>query len=487
MDEGLNRTDKEANRKIMTARKPQLKSWQPELLGLWSFDLPTEEKGSSPRSPAEEVHASAKALPENRPLRSNLMEQVVLESNLFHACKRVVANKGRAGVDGQTVQSLQGWLNDHVAELREDLLKGSYTPSPVLGVQIPKPGGGKRQLGIPTVKDRLVQQAIQQVLEPVLDPTFSESSYGFRRGRSAHDALRAGSAYVEEGYEIVVDLDLEKFFDRVNHDILMSRLARHIEDKALLGLTRRFLQAGMMTSGVCIPREEGTPQGGPLSPLLANLLLDDLDKELERRGHRFCRYADDCNIYVRSEKAGERVLKSVTDYLETKLKLQVNQSKSHAGPVWERKFLGYRILRGGRLTVAPQSIARAKERVRKITRRNRGRSLKSVIGELNTFIRGWVGYFRLAYAKGVTEKLDAWVRRKLRCLKLKHCKRAIGVGRFLRSQGLDQDSAWKLAGSGKGWWRKSLTPQSHRAMGTKWFVEIGFEGFANRYEQAKCI
>lgn len=349
------------------------------------------------------------------------------------------------------------------------------------------PGGGVRQLGIPTGKDRLVQQAILQVLNPLLDPKFSDSSYGFRPRRSAHDALRAGSAFVEEGRTIVVDLDLEKFFDRVNHDILMSRLARHVKDKRLLKLVRRFLQAGLMQAGVCVRREEGTPQGGPLSPLLANLLLDDLDKELERRGHCFCRYADDCNVYVYSQKAGERVMESVTRFLETRLKLKVNRTKSAVGPVWERRFLGYRLLTGGKLGIAPQSVARVKEKVRQITRRNRGRSLGAVVLELNALICGWVAYFRLAQAKGIMSDLDAWLHRKLRCLKLKQCKRAVGIARFLMERGIDRDGAWKLGGSAKGWWRIALSPQAHRAMGRKWFEEIGLAGFTDRYMKLELI
>ena len=281
-----------------------------------------------------------------------------------------------------TIAAAAKWIALHKESLIAVLLDGSYQPDSVRGVQIPKPSGGVRQLGIPTVIDRLVQQAILQVLQPLLDPTFSDSSYGFRPGRSAHDALHQASKYVAEGRTIVVDMDLEKFFDRVNHDILMGRLARRIEDKRLLKIIRRFLEAGMMQAGVCVTRREGTPQGGPLSPLLANLLLDDLDRELERRGHTFCRYADDCNIYVGSRAAGERVLASLTKFLEDKLRLRVNREKSAVAHVRERKFLGYRLLAGGTLTIAPQSIQRAKARIRQITRRNRGVSFERVIGEL---------------------------------------------------------------------------------------------------------
>jgi RNA-directed DNA polymerase len=279
----------------------------------------------------------------------------------------------------------------------------------------------------------------------------------------------------------MVDMDLEKFFDRVNHDVLMSRLARRVGDKRLLRIVRRFLQAGMMQGGVCEARREGTPQGGPLSPLLSNLLLDELDKELERRGHRFCRYADDCNIYVRSQAAGERVMASVTRFLEKRLKLRVNRDKSAVAPVWERKFLGHRLLRDGKLGIAPKSIERFKEKVRKITRRNRGVKLARVIEELNLLTRGWVAYFRHAWAKGHMQELDEWIRRKLRCYRLKQCKRAKTIADLLRELGIREVEAWKLALSGKGWWRMAHSPQTHMAMGIKWWEEQGLESLLKRY------
>ena len=298
-------------------------------------------------SDAREEWCGSAAWPERRALTQDLMDRVCDRSNLNEAYKRVKANKGAPGIDGMTVADLGGWLKAHRDEVRASLRDGTYRPQPVTGVEIPKPGGGKRQLGIPTVVDRFVQQAILQVLSPILDPTFSESSFGFRPGRGAHGAVRQARAYVEDGYSVVVDLDLEKFFDRVNHDVLMTRLGRHVGDKRLLRIVGRFLRAGMMANGVCVTREEGTPQGGPLSPLLANLLLDDLDKELEKRGHRFCRYADDCNIYVRSLKAGERLLVSLERFLARRLRLTVNREKSAADWVWKRKFLGFRLLDGG--------------------------------------------------------------------------------------------------------------------------------------------
>jgi len=465
----------------MDTSKQQESARQGELFDLSAERLPALETGSTPCSGVAEVFELSVARGENRAATEYLMEQVASRANLFRACRKVKANKGSAGVDRQTVQDVSSWLETNWQELREELLHGRYEPKPVRGVEIPKPGGGLRQLGIPTVKDRLVQQAILQILDPLLDPAFSESSYGFRSGRSAHDALKAGSAFVEEGRLIVVDLDLEKFFDRVNHDILMSRLARRVEDKRLLKLVRRFLQAGMMSNGVCVQSDEGTPQGGPLSPLLANLLLDDFDKELERRGHCFCRYADDCTIYVHTLKAGERVLDSVTRYLESRLKLKVNRRKSAVAYVKDRKFLGYRLLSGGKLGIASQSVARIKEKVRAITKRNRGRSLELIVLELNRLIRGWVHYFRYAQAKQMMHRLDEWLRRKLRCYRLKQCKRAVGIARFLTERGVKPDQAWALGGSGKGWWRMSFSPQAHRAMGRKWFKEIKHAGFAEQY------
>ena len=424
---------------------------------------------------------------EGRALTAYLMEEVCDPANLNEAYFRVVSNKGAAGVDGMHVDELRSWIRENKQALISSLLDGGYRPQPVKGVQIPKPGGkGKRQLGIPTVVDRLVQQAIYQVLSPILEPTFSPMSFGFRPGRSAHDALRQAQAYVMDDRPWVVDLDLEKFFDRVNHDMLMARLARHVSDKRLLRIVRRFLEADLMHSGVVVgvvTRREGTPQGGPLSPLLANLLLDDLDKELEKRGHRFVRYADDCNIYVRSPKAGERVMESVTRFLEGRLKLKVNQSKSAVAEVHRRKFLGYRLFGDGSLGIAPESLARLKAKIRRLTRRNVPRRLSETVGRVNLLIRGWVGYFHLARGRSHLADVDGWLRRRLRCIKLKQLKRAKGIGRFLLSRGLDADSAWTLAGSGKGWWRMTLSPQSHRAMNRQWFREQGLVSLVSEYDR----
>jgi len=434
--------------------------------------------GTVPR----EVRQTFTVFDQQRALTSDLMDPVCNSQNILRAYRRVRTNKGSPGVDGMTVHELADWLREHSEALIASLRNGTYQPQAVRGVEIPKPGGGKRQLGIPTVVDRLVQQMILQVLEPILDPTFSDSSFGFRPGRSAHDALEQARGYVSSGRQIVVDLDLEKFFDRVNHDILMARLARRIGDKHLLRLVRRFLQAGLMQDGVCVTREEGTPQGGPLSPLLANLLLDDLDQELKRRGHCFCRYADDCNIYVRSQAAGERVMESVVLFLEKKLRLRVNREKSAVAPVGERKFLGYRLLLNGKLGIAPKSIQRAKDRIREKTRRNRGVSLAQVIVELNLFLIGWVTYYRYAACRFQLERLDEWTRRKLRCYRLKQRKRGRSLSRFLRELGVPAPQAARLASSGKGWWRLSDTPQVNQAMSNEWLVQQGLVDLQVKYE-----
>jgi len=430
----------------------------------------------------EEPQASAASDPA-RALSVNLMEEVTKRDNLNRAFRQVRANKGAAGVDGMTVGGLSDWIALHKDEVTAALLDGTYQPQPVRGVEIPKPGGGVRQLGIPTVVDRLVQQAILQVLEKILDPTFSTSSFGFRPGRGAHNALAQASRYVGEGRPIVVDLDLEKFFDRVNHDILLSRLARRLGDKRLLRIIRRFLEAGLLQDGVCVERHEGTPQGGPLSPLLANLLLDDLDRELERRGHKFCRYADDCNIYVRSQAAGERVLASVTQYLEEELKLRVNRSKSAVASVVERKFLGHRLLADGTQTIAPRSLERARDRIREITRRNRGVSFEQLVKELNSFLTGWVTYFRFAKAKSILTELGSWVRHKLRCVRLKHRKRAKAIAAFLHGLGVPWNRCWTTAACGKGWWRTAQSPAACEGMNLAWFTAQGLVNPTERYLQ----
>lgn len=450
--------------------------------GLEDASCPGATGEGGTQSGAYEVAQVPAAEQQGRALATDLIERIANPGNLHRAMKVVCRNKGAGGVDGMTVGDLPGWFASNREELAEQLLTGVYTPVPVRGMEIPKPGGGVRQLGIPTVVDRLVQQAIAQVLEPIIDPTFSNSSFGFRPGRGAHQALLQASEYIrKEGRCIVVDLDLEKFFDRVNHDILMARLARRIGDKTLLRLIRRFLTTGLMQNGVCVRREEGTPQGGPLSPLLANVLLDDLDKELERRGHRFCRYADDCNIYVHTKAAGQRVLDSVTRFLEGKLKLRVNREKSAIDFIGKRKFLGYRLLPGGQLTVAPQSWKRAKDRIRAITRRNRGVSAARVLSELNSFTTGWVTYFRLAECKNRLRDMDEWMRRKVRCYRLKQLKRRGTIIHYLRERGVSKDTAISTASSGKGWWRLAGTAAIHQAMNNERLANAGLRSLTNRY------
>lgn len=421
----------------------------------------------------KEQQEIAKALNNDEILTECLMEKICEAANLNRAYKRVRTNKGSAGVDGMTVKELSGHLKEHKEKLIKSLLEGSYKPQKIRAVEIPKPGGGIRQLGIPTVTDRFIQQAIVQVLEPRLDPIFSESSYGFRPNRSAHQALKKAQEYVREGRGIAVDIDLEKFFDRVNHDVLMSRLARRIKDKRLLRIIRRFLEAGMMKNGVCMERYEGMPQGGNLSPLLSNLLLDELDKELEKRGHRFCRYADDCNIYVRSQKAGERVMNSIKLFLEKKLRLKINEDKSKVAKVEECKFLGYKLLNDGRLILAKESVKRLRDKIRQITKRNRGRNLKEIVRQLNKLLLGWIGYFKLTEYPSQLDNLDGWIRRKLRCYRLKQKKRSWSIAKFLMSLGVPAHSAWNTAKSSKGWWRLSSSPALHHAMTNTWFEELG--------------
>jgi RNA-directed DNA polymerase len=383
------------------------------------------------------------------------MEEVLRRENLIAAHARVVKNGGAPGVDGMNIEELWGYCQQHWARIREELLGGRYVPQPVRRVEIPKPdGGGTRMLGIPTVLDRMIQQALLQVLQPIFDPTFSDGSFGFRPGRSAHDAVVRASEYIAAGYGWVVDLDLEKFFDRVNHDVLMARVARRVKDKRVLLLIRRYLQAGMMEGGVVSPRAEGTPQGGPLSPLLSNILLDELDKELEQRGHRFVRYADDCNVYVRSEEAGKRVMASLESFLAKRLRLKINRDKSAVAKPSERKFLGYTVTKHKKptLKVAPQSEKRLKRKLAPLLRRGRGRPLVDTIRDLSRILRGWVAYFRLAQVKTCFRQMDEWVRRKLRCIVWRQWKNGRTRVRKLRELGVDQRRAGTGAWSRGPWW-----------------------------------
>ncbi|WP_316935425.1 group II intron reverse transcriptase/maturase, partial [Halomonas sp. ANAO-440] len=404
-----------------------------------------------------------------------LMEAVIDKANMARAYRRVVANKGAPGADGMTVHQLADHLKQHWPTLRERLLAGEYHPSPIRGVEIPKPKGGTRQLGIPTVTDRLIQQALLQVLTPIFDPGFSESSYGYRPKRNAQQAVSAMKTHVGAGHRWVVDLDLEAFFDRVNHDLLMARVARRVRDKRMLRLIRRYLEAGMFQHGLTTPRRQGTPQGGPLSPLMANILLDDVDKELERRGHRFCRYADDMQIYVRSRRAGERVMASLSDFLESSLRLKVNRAKSAVDRPWHRGYLGYTLTRHKlpRLTLAKASLQRLLQRVCEILRRGRGRHIRRVIDELTPVLRGWASYFALVDVKRPLEALDQWIRRRLRCVIWRQWKRPRTRRRKLLALGLDDRRAWKSAGNGRGAWWNAGASHMNQALPRKWFDGLG--------------
>lgn len=417
-------------------------------------------------------------------LAQDLMEVVCSRINLNRAYKRVKSNKGSPGLDGMTVEELGPYIKMHKDEIVSSLLEGRYQPQAVKGVEIPKPKGGTRQLGIPTVLDRLIQQAIYQVLEPIFEPRFSNSSYGFRPKRSAHQAIKAATEYVKSGKRWVVDIDLMKYFDQVNHDILMSRLARVVGDKAVLKLIRKFLQAGMMVNGVVMERQAGTPQGGPLSPLLSNIMLNELDWELEKRGHTFCRYADDCNIYVSSEKAGRRVMESVKQFLASKLKLQINEVKSAVAQVHERQFLGYRIGKTGWLCLSDDSLKRMKDKVRQLTKRNRGVSLERVIKSLNMYLPGWFQYYSQITGIDLWVKLDSWIRRRLRCYRLKQRKRKWPIATYLMKLGVDTRNAWRLAKSDKSWWRKSHNPIINTAMPNSWFETLGLFSL---YYKAKAL
>jgi len=439
------------------------------------FELPLEGKGEALRG-ERSGEATAAVRRDERLGAGDLMDRIVERGNLVRALKRVRANQGSPGVDGLTVEELPAYLREHWPGIREQLLTGRYQPSAVQRCEIPKPGGGVRQLGIPTVLDRFIQQAVLQVLQPQVDPNFSESSYGFRPGRSAHDAVCQAQRYVQSGRRWVVDVDLEQFFDRVNHDVLMGKLGHRIADARVLRLIRRYLDAGVMCNGVVQKRHEGTPQGGPLSPLLANVLLDGVDKALERRGHRFVRYADDCNVYVRSKRAGERVMQGVVG-LYAGLKLRVNPAKSAVAPVWDRTFLGFRFwVAPGKIVkrrVAPKALTVMKERVRQITNRNGGRSLGQVVTELRSYLVGWKAYFRLADTPGVFAAVDQWLHRRLRMLMLKQWKRGTTTYRELRARGLSTDSARAAAAHCRRWWRMATHGALNTAFPRRYFDHLG--------------
>ncbi len=437
--------------------------------------LPLEGWGEAPRA-ERSGEARTAAHGDGRPGTDRLMEEVVQRDNAKAALKRVKQNKGSPGIDGMTLQDLPEYLVAHWEEIREQLLAGTYQPRPVKRQEIPKSGGGVRELGIPTVLDRFIQQAILQVLQPRFDPTFSEHSHGFRPGRNAHDAVCEAQRYIQSGRRVVVDVDLEKFFDRVNHDVLMGKLAARIADKRMLGLVRRYLEAGVMVNGVAMERHEGTPQGGPLSPLLANVLLDEVDKELEKRGHAFVRYADDCNVYVRSRRAGERVMETLRR-LYARLRLRVNEAKSAVARPQDRKFLGYSFWYAGggtvRRRIAPKALEAMKERVREITTRNGGRSMQRVIEELRGYLVGWKEFFRLAETPGVLRDLDEWIRHRLRLVQLKQWKRGTTVFRELRARGVSEPAAAMAAHFARNWWRVAGHKALQIALPTSFYDGMG--------------
>lgn len=418
---------------------------------------------------------------------AELWDRVWERQNLFTALKRVESNGGAAGIDGMQVAGLRPYLKEHWLEIRAALDQQNYQPSPVRRVEIPKPDGGVRLLGIPTVLDRFLQQVIAQALTPLFEPLFSHSSYGFRPGRSAHDAVKQAQVYVQAGYEWVVDLDLEKFFDRVNHDKLMARIARVVKDKRVLKLIRAYLESGVMVNGVVMDTEEGTPQGGPLSPLLSNIMLDDLDKELEKRGHRFVRYADDCNIYVKTQRAGERVMESVKAFLEKKLKLKVNLKKSKVDRATQVKFLGFSFYkRKGEILirVAARSLERFREKLRRLTKRTRSGPLEEILIQINQYTMGWMGYFQQANTPSVFEELDSWIRRRLRQMVWKRWKRGTTRYRELVKLGVPKWRAQEGAG-GRSPWRMSTTPVISEALSNAYWRNSGLKSLKVRYQELR--
>ena len=437
-----------------------------------------EARGEAPSAVARgsESSTAAPAI-ERQATTERLMEEVCERENLKRALRRVRSNKGSPGIDGMTVDELPGYLREHWPTIRQQLLRGTYQPQPVKRVEIPKrDSGGVRKLGIPCAMDRFIQQAVQQVLQRRWDPTFSEHSYGFRPGRSAHHAIAQAQRYIADGDGYVVDLDLEKFFDRVNHDRLLGHVARRVADTRLLTLIRAFLNAGVMENGLVGPRmDEGVPQGGPLSPVLSNLVLDELDRELERRGHRFVRYADDCNVYVGSARAGQRVMESITHFITTRLKLTVNRAKSAGGRPQARTFLGFSFTGGRRLKrrIAPSAVQRLRRRVRTLTRRSRGVSLEQMVEQLAPYLRGWRGYFGFCETSSELRDLDSWIRRRLRCVIWKQWKVFRRRRRGLMNRGLDQELASITAVRSHGPWRLSQSKAMHVAFPNAYFNSLG--------------
>lgn len=418
-----------------------------------------------------------------------LMEQILSRGNLITALKRVEKNKGSHGVDGMSSQDLRFHVYKEWEAMKIALLEGTYEPHPVRRVEIPKPDGGVRLLGIPTVTDRFIQQAIAQILSPIYDITFSEHSYGFRPNRSAHDAVREAKRFIQEGCRWVVDMDLEKFFDKVNHDRLMGTLAKRIEDKRLLKLIRKYLKSGILINGLFKTSEEGTPQGGPLSPLLSNIVLDELDKELENRGHKFVRYADDANIYVKTKKAGRRVMESVTSFIEGKLKLKVNQKKSAVDRPWKRKFLGFSFTNGKepKVRIAKESVKRMQNKIREITSRNKPYPMEYRIEKLNQYLMGWCGYFALADTPSIFTKFDSWIRRRLRMCMWKNWKKSDTKVRKLIGLGVPQGKAFEWGNSRKSYWRISKSPVLHRTLGNSYWSSQGLKSLLSRYETLRHL
>lgn len=419
-----------------------------------------------------------------------MLEQLLARENLLEALKRVEANKGSHGVDGMSVKDLREHIQQNWQSIRQAIEEGTYQPSPVRRVEIPKPnGGGKRMLGIPTVTDRMIQQAIAQVLTPLFDPQFSEHSYGFRPKRRGHDAVRKASEFMKEGYRFVVDLDLEKFFDLVNHDRLMMKISDKVKDKKVLLLIRKYLQSGVLENGLVKPTSEGAPQGGPLSPLLSNIVLDELDKELEKRGHRFVRYADDCNIYVKTKRAGERVKASITKFIETQLKLKVNQAKSAVDRPWKRKFLGFSLSpeKQPKVRIAKQSLQKAEAKIRAITSRKKSMKMEERIKELNQYLIGWCGYYSLADTPSIFQRLDEWTRRRLRMCLWKQWKNPRTKVKRLVSLGVPKDKAFEWGNSRKGYWRIAGSPILSRPLNNQYWKSIGYRSLLDRYNSLRNI
>ena len=416
---------------------------------------------------------------------SNLLERILARENMILAMKRVIKNKGSHGVDGMRGDELRTNVVKHWEAIRLKLLEGTYKPSPVRRVEIPKPDGGKRLLGIPTVIDRMIQQAIAQELNKIYEPTFSEQSYGFRPKRSQHMAIKKAKEHINEGYRWVVDMDLEKFFDTVQHDVLMNKLSKKIKDKRVLKLIRKYLESGIMINGLEQASEEGMPQGGPLSPLLSNIMLDEVDKELEKRGHRFCRFADDCNIYVKTKKAGKRVLESIKQLIEKKLKLKINESKSAVDMVTRRKFLGFSFyfVKGGvEIRVHQKSYSRLKEKIRAVTNRNTGISMEVRLKRLGEITTGWINYYGIAKGLAKLKEIEGWIRRRLRACIWKQWKKIGTRYKNLTKLGVPNWKAWEYANTRKGYWRISNSPIVATTLGNKYLEELGYKSITKRYQ-----